>query len=94
MLLQFGITVPPETTINPKNVAAVTVHAVIPPFSKPGQKIDITASSLGNAVSLRGGTLLMTPLRGADGEVYAVAQGNIIVNGVSAAGEDLSLIHI
>lgn len=88
MLLQFGITVPPETTINPKNVAAVTVHAVIPPFSKPGQKIDITASSLGNAVSLRGGTLLMTPLRGADGEVYAVAQGNIIVNGVSAAGED------
>ena len=88
MLLQFGITVPPETTINPKNVAAVTVHAVIPPFSKPGQKIDITASSLGNAASLRGGTLLMTPLRGADGEVYAVAQGNIIVNGISAAGED------
>jgi len=88
MLLQFGITVPPDTAINPKNVAAVTVHAVIPPFSKPGQKLDITASSLGNAASLRGGTLLMTPLRGADGEVYAVAQGNIIVNGISAAGED------
>jgi len=88
MLLQFGITVPPDTTIKPKNVAAVSVHAVIPPFSKPGQKLDITASSLGNSTSLRGGTLLMTPLRGADGEVYAVAQGNIIVNGVSAQGED------
>lgn len=88
MLLQFGITIPPETRINPKNVAAVSVHAVIPPFSKRGQKLDITASSLGNAASLRGGTLLMTPLRGADGEVYAVAQGNIIVNGISAAGED------
>lgn len=94
MLLQFGITVPAETAIKPKNVAAVTVHAVIPPFAKPGQKLDITTSSLGNASSLRGGTLLMTPLRGADGEVYAVAQGNIIVNGVSAAGEDGTAVTV
>ncbi len=88
MLSQYGVTIPPNIQINPKNVAAVSVHAVIPPFSKPGQKIDVTVSSLGNSKTLRGGALLMTPLRGVDGQVYAIAQGEIIVGGVSAAGAD------
>ena len=88
MLSQYGVTIPPNIQINPKNVAAVSVHAVIPPFSKPGQKIDVTVSSLGNSKTLRGGALLMTPLRGVDGQIYAIAQGEIIVGGVSAAGAD------
>jgi flagellar P-ring protein precursor FlgI len=94
MLTQLGIVVPPNTKINPKNVAAVTVHADLPPFAKPGQKIDVTASSIGDAKSLRGGTLLMMPLKGADGKVYAIAQGNLIVGGLSAAGADGSSITI
>ncbi len=77
MLIQYGVTVPPSVKLQPKNVAAVTIHAVLPPFAKPGQKIDVTVSSLGNSKSLRGGTLLMSPLRGANGEVYAIAQGNL-----------------
>lgn len=94
MLTQLGVVVPPGTSIKPKNVAAVTLHAELPPFAKPGQKIDITASSVGDAKSLRGGTLLMSPLKGADGKVYAIAQGNLIVGGLSAAGADGSNITI
>ncbi len=85
MLAQMGITLPPGTSLQLKNVAAVTVTASLPPFSRPGQTIDITVSSIGNAKSLRGGTLLMTPLKGADGQVYAMAQGNLLVSGAGAA---------
>lgn len=88
MLNQYGVTIPPNVQIQPKNVAAVMVQATMPPFTKPGQLMDVTVSSLGNASSLRGGTLLMTPLRGGDGEVYAIAQGNALVGGVSAEGAD------
>ncbi|MES9935924.1 MAG: flagellar basal body P-ring protein FlgI [Sedimenticola sp.] len=94
MLNQLGIVVPPGTSIKPKNVAAVTLHADLPSFAKPGQKIDVTASSIGDAKSLRGGSLLMSPLKGADGKVYAVAQGNLVVGGLSAAGDDGSSITI
>lgn len=85
MLAQLGVTLPPGTSLQLKNVAAVMVTAVLPPFARAGQTIDITASSIGNAKSLRGGTLLMTPLKGADGQVYAMAQGNMLVGGVGAA---------
>ena len=94
MLTQYGVTVPPGTAIQPKNVAAVSIHAVLPAFAKPGQKIDITVSSLGNSKSLRGGTLLMSPLRGANGEVYALAQGNLAVGGLGVSGADGSRIAI
>ncbi|HDY99728.1 MAG TPA: flagellar basal body P-ring protein FlgI [Pseudomonas sabulinigri] len=94
MLAQFGITVPPGTRIQMKNVAAVAIHADLPPFSRPGQTIDITVSSIGNAKSLRGGSLLMTPLKGIDGEVYAIAQGNLVVGGFGAEGSDGSRITV
>jgi flagellar P-ring protein precursor FlgI len=94
MLTQFGVQIPPGTKIKPKNVAAVIVHGDLPPFSKAGQKIDVTVSSLGNAKSLRGGTLLMTPLKGADGQNYALAQGNLVVGGLSAAGQDGSKLSV
>ncbi len=94
LLTQLGIVVPPGTRLNPKNVAAVTVHADLPPFSKPGQQIDVTVSSIGDAKSLRGGSLLMTPLKGIDGNVYAVAQGNLVVGGLSAEGADGSKVTI
>jgi flagellar P-ring protein precursor FlgI len=94
MLVQYGVTVPPNIKLQPKNVAAVSIHAVLPPFAKPGQKIDITASSLGNSKSLRGGTLLMSPLKGADGKVYAIAQGNLAVGGLGVSGADGSSIAI
>ncbi|MBL4763602.1 MAG: flagellar basal body P-ring protein FlgI, partial [Gammaproteobacteria bacterium] len=94
MMSQFGISVP--ANLNPKleNVAAVAIHAKLPPFSKPGQLIDITVSSIGNSKSLRGGSLLMTPLKGADGQVYAVAQGNLVVGGFGAEGSDGSKITV
>jgi len=82
MLSQLGIVLPPGVKPQPKNVAAVILHATLPPFVKKGQKIDVTASSVGNAKSLRGGTLLMSPLKGADGKVYAVAQGSLLVSKV------------
>ena len=85
MLGQLGITVPAGTNMQLKNVAAVMVTATLPPFARPGQSLDITVSSLGNAKSLRGGTLLMTPLKGADGQVYALAQGNMVVGGAGAS---------
>jgi len=85
MLTQLGVSLPPGTSLQLKNVAAVMVTAALPAFARPGQAIDVTVSSMGNAKSLRGGTLLMTPLKGADGQVYAVAQGNILVGGVAAS---------
>jgi flagellar P-ring protein precursor FlgI len=86
MLTQMGVNLPPGTNLQLKNVAAVVVTASLPAFAKPGQAIDITVSSMGNAKSLRGGTLLMTPLKGADGQVYAIGQGNVLVGGVGAEG--------
>ncbi|MCC6535468.1 MAG: flagellar basal body P-ring protein FlgI [Burkholderiales bacterium] len=86
MLTQLGVNLPPGTNLQLKNVAAVVVTASLPPFAKPGQAIDVTVSSIGNAKSLRGGTLLMTPLKGADGQVYALSQGNVLVGGVGAEG--------
>lgn len=85
MLAQMGVSLPPGTSLQLKNVAAVTVTATLPPFARPGQTLDVTVSSIGNAKSLRGGTLLMTPLKGADGQVYAMAQGNLLVSGAGAA---------
>ena len=94
MLTQYGITLPPGSSPQLKNVAAVSLHATLPAFSKPGQKIDVTVASLGNAKSLRGGSLLMSPLRGADGQVYALAQGNVIVGGLGVEGNDGSSVTI
>jgi len=94
MLTQFGVTIPPGTSLQLKNVAAVTIHAELPPFTKPGQRIDVTVASIGNAKSLRGGSLLMAPLRGADGDVYAIAQGNLIVGGFGASGDDGSSVTV
>jgi flagellar P-ring protein FlgI len=88
MLSNFGVRVPDNVNPQLKNVAAVTIHASLPPFAKPGQSIDITVSSIGNATSLRGGSLLMAPLMGADGQVYAVAQGSLLVGGLGVAGQD------
>lgn len=84
MLSQLGITVPPGTNMQLRNIAAVMVTAKLPPFARPGQQIDVVVSSIGNARSLRGGTLLMTPLKGVDGDTYALAQGNLLVNGAGA----------
>ncbi len=94
MLQQFGITVPPGTRVQTKNVAAVMIQAELPPFAKPGQTIDVTVSSISNATSLRGGSLLMTSLKGPDGQVYALAQGNLIVGGFGAEGRDGSRITV
>lgn len=85
MLAQLGVTIPEGKNMQLKNVAAVMVTATLPPFVRPGQSIDVTVSSMGNAKSLRGGTLLMTPLKGADGQVYAIAQGNMVVGGAGAS---------
>ncbi|MFA7269810.1 MAG: flagellar basal body P-ring protein FlgI [Sterolibacterium sp.] len=85
MLSNLGVTLPPGTNLQLKNVAAVMVTATLPPFARTGQQIDITVSSMGNAKSLRGGTLVLTPLKGADGNVYAMAQGNVLVSGAGAA---------
>lgn len=84
MLSQLGVTVPPGTNLQLRNVAAVMVTADLPPFSRLGQRLDIVVSSIANASSLRGGTLLMTPLKGADGDTYAIAQGNMLVGGAGA----------
>ena len=96
MLQQLGVTVPAGTAMQLRNVAAVIVTAQLPPFAQPGQTIDINVSSLGNAKSLRGGTLIATPLKGADGRIYAVAQGNLIVGGAgaSAAGSRVQINHL
>ncbi|WP_075881958.1 flagellar basal body P-ring protein FlgI [Vreelandella massiliensis] len=84
MLSQLGVTIPQGTNMQLRNVAAVMVTANLPPFARPGQEMDIVVSSIANASSLRGGTLLMTPLKGADGDTYAMAQGNMLVGGAGA----------
>lgn len=98
MLSQMGInlTADQATKLQLKNVAAVMITAVMPPFAKPGQPIDVTVSSMGNAKSLRGGTLLLSQLKGADGQVYAMAQGNVLVGGVgaSAGGSKVTVNHL
>lgn len=96
MLAQLGTTLPTTQSLQLKNVAAAMVTANLPPFARPGQQIDITVSSMGNAKSLRGGTLIMTPLKGADGQVYAMAQGNILVGGAgaSAGGSKVTVNHL
>jgi flagellar P-ring protein precursor FlgI len=86
MLSNMGVSLPPGTNLQLKNVAAVMVTTNLPPFARPGQPIDVTVSSIGNAKSLRGGTLVMTPLKGVDGNVYAMAQGNLLVGGAGASG--------
>jgi flagellar P-ring protein precursor FlgI len=85
MLQQMGVNVPPGTPLQLKNVAAVMVTAVLPPYAQPGQQVDVTVSSIGNAKSLRGGTLVATPLKGMDGQIYALAQGNLVIGGAGAA---------
>ena len=94
MLREFGIQVPANINPQLKNVAAVSVHAELPPFAKPGQTLDVTVSSLGNAKSLRGGTLLITPLQGLNKQIYAVAQGNLVVGGFGGEGADGSSITV
>lgn len=96
MLQQLGVSIPVGTSLQLKNVAAVMVTTSLPPFAQPGQTLDITVSSMGNAKSLRGGTLLMTPLKGADNQIYAMAQGNVLVGGVGAAanGSKAQINHL
>src|SRR5690606_13810042 len=84
MLSQLGVTLPQGSNMQVKNVAAVVVTATLPALAAPGQSIDVVVSSMGNAKSLRGGTLLMAPLQGANGQVYAIAQGNLLVGGAGA----------
>lgn len=84
MLSQLGVTIPQGSNMQLRNVAAVMVTARLPAFARPGQALDVVVSSMGNAKSLRGGTLLMTPLKGANGQVYALAQGNLLVGGAGA----------
>ncbi len=94
MLAQLGVLIPADVNPQLRNVAAVTVQAELPPFAKPGQTIDVTVSSIGNAQSLRGGSLLLTPLRGADGEIYALSQGNLVVGGFGISGSDGSRVSL
>ncbi len=97
-LQQMGISLPPGTAsqLQLKNVATVIVTAQLPAFAQPGQSIDVNVSSMGNAKSLKGGTLIATPLRGADGEIYALAQGNVVVGGAGAAagGSKVQINHL
>ncbi len=96
MLAQLGTTLPTTQSLQLKNVAAVMVTANLPPFARIGQQIDVTVSSMGNAKSLRGGTLVLTPLKGADGQVYAQAQGNMMVGGAGASsgGSRATINHL
>ncbi|GAA3903480.1 flagellar basal body P-ring protein FlgI [Halomonas cibimaris] len=95
MLSQLGVSVPEGTNLQLRNVAAVMVTADLPPFSRPGQRLDVVVSSIANADSLRGGTLLMTPLKGANGDTYALAQGNMLVGGAGAqaGGSSVQINH-
>jgi len=96
MLSNMGVNLPAGQSLQLKNVAAVMVTATLPPFARSGQQIDITVSSIGNAKSLRGGTLVLAPLKGADGQVYAMAQGNVVVvgAGASGAGSKVTINHL
>ncbi|MEO8722851.1 MAG: flagellar basal body P-ring protein FlgI [Sphingobium sp.] len=91
---RFGLTLPPGVNPALKNAAAVLVTADLPAFAKPGQSLDITVSAIGKAKSLRGGTLVLTPLRGADNEIYAMAQGNLAVGGLGVSGSDGSQVSV
>lgn len=92
--LGMNVTEKEARDVKLKNTALVILHADLPPFAKPGQKIDLTVSSIGDAKSLRGGNLMMTPLKGPDGLVYALAQGALLVGGISAYGEDKSKVVV
>ena len=94
MMSKLGVNLPPGVDPKAKNVAAVAISATLSAFAKPGQTIDVTVSAIGDAKSLRGGTLLMSPLKGADGKIYAVSQGNLVVGGLSAAGRDGSSLTV
>ena len=94
MLKQFGIQNDEGSLPKSKNVAAVAVHATLPPMASPGQSINVTVNSLGDAKSLHGGSLMLTPLRGVDGQVYALAQGNLVVGGINAGGKNGSSVTI
>lgn len=94
MLARLGVRLPPDIDPKQKNIAAVSIAAELPPFAKPGQKIDVTVSAIGDAKSLRGGMLLMSPLKGADGQIYAIAQGSLVVSGVSASGQSGSSVTV
>jgi flagellar P-ring protein precursor FlgI len=96
MMQQLGVTLPAGTSVKMKNVASAIITSTLPPFAQPGQTLDVTVSSMGSAKSLRGGTLLMTPLKGADGQIYAMAQGNLVVGGVgaSANGSQTQINHL
>jgi flagellar P-ring protein precursor FlgI len=96
MLQQMGVTLPPGASLQPKNIATVMVTAQLPAFAQPGQALDVTVASIGNAKSLRGGTLVATPLKGADGQIYALAQGNLVVGGAGAAagGSKVQINHL
>ncbi|HTV97436.1 MAG TPA: flagellar basal body P-ring protein FlgI [Steroidobacteraceae bacterium] len=94
MLAQLGVVVPTNVTPQLKNIAAVSVHAMMPAFVKPGETIDVTVNSIANAKSLRGGSLLVTPLHGLDGQIYAIAQGNLIVSGFGVQGNDGSKLTV
>ncbi len=91
---RFGLTLPPGVNPSLRNAAAVMITAELPPFANPGQRIDITVSALGRARSLRGGTLIMTPLRGADDQIYAMAQGNLVVGGLGVSAQDGSQVTV
>lgn len=94
VISRFGLTLPPGVNPSLKNAAAVMVTAELPAFAKPGQRLDITVSALGKAKSLRGGTLVMMPLRGADNQIYAMAQGNLEVGGLGVSGSDGSQVSV
>lgn len=94
MLSRLGVNIPQDISLQSKNVAAVSIHAELPAFAKPGQTLDITVSSVGSARSLRGGSLLLAPLKGVDGKVYAIAQGSVIVSGFGAEGKDGSRVTV
>jgi len=94
MMAKLGVNLPAGVDPKAKNVAAVAISAKLAAFAKPGQTIDVTVSAIGDAKSLRGGTLLMSPLKGADGKIYAIAQGNLVVGGLSAAGQDGSSLTV
>lgn len=94
MLNNFGIKIDENESLKIKDVAPVVVHAELPPFAKPGQTIDVTVSAVGEATSLRGGSLLQTMLKGLDGSVYAVAQGSLVVGGLGVEGADGSKVTV